>query len=170
MAKSSLEEEMVPPYERTPTEERQDVAAFAKENPLLSRGSILEKLQERGDEFGEYMFNIILGTLNPGATPFSEPGVVDLDAFDDSNYKDMKAIYDSGMDPDVAKECGQKIADRGERRDAGYGLEEMRGVYYTLMYYSPFAKAKDPIVRTLGTTCLNHLWDGICTPGGVWES
>ncbi len=156
--------------ERTAEEERQAVAAFAKTNPLPCRGSILEKIQEREDEFGEFLFNIILGTLKPGAEAFSKPGVVNLDAFDDSNYKDMKAIYDSGMNPDVAKALGQKIGDRGEKRDRGYGLEEMRGVYYTLMYYSPFAKAKDPIIRSLGTTCLNHLWDSIRTPGGTWES
>jgi hypothetical protein len=156
--------------ERSPKEERDAVAAYAKANPFPSKEYILDKLQERNDGFGEFMFNVILGTLKPGANPFVKPGVVDTDAFDESNYNDMKAIYDSGMDPKVAKECGQKIANRGEKRDPGYGLEEMRGVYYTLMYYSPFAKAQDPIVRTLGTTCLNHLWDGICTPGGVWES
>jgi hypothetical protein len=163
MSERSLEE-------RSSFEERQAVATFAKTNPLACRGSILEKLQQRCDEFGEFMFNIVLGTLKPGSEPFSEPGVVDLEAFDDSNYRDMKAIYDSGMDPVVAKECGQKIADRGERRDLGYGIEEMRGVYYTLMLYSPFTNARDPIVRSLGTTCLNHLWDGIKTPTDVWES
>ncbi len=156
--------------ERSPSEERTAVAAYAKENPFPSKEYILEKLQERADEFGEFMFNVILGTLKPGANPFIKPGVVDTDAFDESNYNDMKAIYDSGMDPKIAKEYGQKIAERGEKRDAGYGLEEMRGVYYTLMYYSPFAKAEDPIVKTLGITCLNHLWDGITTSSGVWQS
>jgi len=56
--------------ERSPSEERQAVAAFAKMNPLPCRGSILEKLQDRSDEFGEFMFNIILGALKPGAEPF----------------------------------------------------------------------------------------------------
>jgi hypothetical protein len=156
--------------EYSSSQERAAVAAYAKANPFPSKEYILEKLQERNDGFGEFMFNIILGTLKPGENPFVKPGVVDTDAFDESNYNDMKAIYDSGMDPKVAKECGQKIANRGEQRESGYGIEEMRGVYYTLMHYSPFAKAQDPIVRTLGTTCLNHLWDGICTPSRVWES
>lgn len=157
-------------YDRTPEEERELVAQFAKNNPFPSRLDILELTQKRKDEFGMYMFTVLLGLQKPKAVTHFQDGSVNLDAFDSGNYDDLKAIYDSGMDKDVARERGQNIVNRGEQREIGYGIEELRGMYRIMQYYSPFAKAHDPVVYALGTTMLNHLWDGIRSSTEVWES
>ena len=151
-------------------QERTAVAAFAKANPFPSRMEILQKTQERNDDFGLYMFMIILGLQKPGTKMHSAEDELIIDSFDESNYNDLKAIYDSGMDRVVAQECGKRIAARGELREPGYGIEELRGLYRVMENYSPFVKSRDPIIRVLGTTILNSLWDGISIGGKTWSS
>jgi hypothetical protein len=153
-------------------QERDAVAAYAKapQNKFPSRMEILTKTQERKDEFGLYMFMIVLGQQKPGTKTHDEEGDLIIDSFDESNYNDLKAIYDSGMDRTVAQERGKRIAARGELREPGYGIEELRGLYRVMEHYSPFAKSRDLIIRSLGTTCLNSLWDGISIGGNTWSS
>ena len=153
-------------------QERDAVAAYTKspENKFPSRMEILTKTQERKDEFGMYMFLVVLGLQKPGTKSHDTEGSLLVDSFDESNYNDLKAIYDSGMDRVVAQERGKRIAVRGELREPGYGIEELRGLYRVMQHYSPFAKAWDPIIRALGTTCLNSLWDGISVGGNTWDS
>ena len=153
-------------------QERTAVAAFAKapQNKFPSRMEILTKTQERKDEFGMYMFLVLLGLQKPDTKTHDEEGDLIIDSFDESNYNDLKAIYDSGMDKAVAQERGKRIAARGELREPGYGIEELRGLYRIMEHYSPFAKSRDPIIRALGTTCLNSLWDGIRVGDHTWSS
>jgi hypothetical protein len=157
--------------ELTVEEERDAVAAYTKspENKFPSRMEILTKTQERKDEFGLYMFLTVLGQQKPG-TKSHDDGSLLVESFDESNYNDLKDIYDSGMDHVVAQEHGKRIATRGELREPGYGIEELRGLYRVMGYYSPFVKSRDPIIRSLGTTCLNSLWDGISIGGNTWNS
>lgn len=149
------------------SDEYEAVSAFAKSHPFPSKEEILAKLQRRRDEFGLYMTMVLIGIPKPGFRCCSGAGL-DLSCYDNGNYEDLKAIYDSGFDPEITRICGQRIAFRGEKREPGYALEEMKGIAYIMRDYSPLATAEDPTVRVVGTTCLNHLWDGIRTPAGVW--
>lgn len=153
-------------------QERDAVAAYAKApgNEFPSRIEILAKTQERKDEFGMYMFFVLLGLQKPGTKSHDQEGSLLVDSFDESNYNDLKAIYDSGMNHTVAQERGKRIAARGELREPGYGIEELRGLYRVMQHYSPFVKSRDPIIRSLGTTCLNSLWNGISIGGNTWDS
>ena len=148
-------------------EEYEAVAAFAKSHPFPSKEELFLKIRDRRDKFGLYLLMILMGLPEDQYRPCIGAGL-DLSCYDDGNYKDMKLIYDSGFDPKITRICGQRIANRGEEREPGYALEEMRGIAYIMRDYSPLASAKDPTVRMVGTTRLNHLWDGIRTPAGVW--
>jgi hypothetical protein len=74
------------------------------------------------------------------------------------NHKWLKAIYDSKMDREVAREMGQKIYDAG-------GFQAMQMNYYAFQLISPFRKSRSSEIYGASNR-LQYLWDGV----GEWES
>jgi hypothetical protein len=144
------------------SDEQNAIAQHVESNKFPSLRKILEDIaNSKGPE--NAILKLALAIMGaPKAGPYPKT----VEECDDSNYQDLKAIYESAFHPVVTRTKGQAIADRAEAREPGSGIAMLQSLYYVLCDYG-FTRTGRHLSGS-ARVLLSSRWDGVNTPTEVW--